>query len=133
MLLILILLSQYSLATVVPVDIYDTYIPSGYDTASNAEVALHLFIPDDCHHWEGYQVTHESPFVHEVRAFLDWQPGFCFRRTLAATKLISLGLLRAGKHQVRFFAKNGTYLEKEMWITAEPITWERNEALLPPH
>jgi hypothetical protein len=98
------------------VDIYDAYVPNGYDINSNVEVAINVFQPDDCHPWSGVLLTQNSPYIHEIRALLKVVPGLCFSKVTPLTKMLSLGRLVAGMHEVRFFKQDGTYIQKELYI-----------------
>ena len=108
--------AQTAPAKQVLIGISDAYVPSGFDSNSDAYVVASGVYPNGCYRWDKADVQHVSATVHEVRSFASVQQGMCLMVLVPFTKDIQLGKLEAGKHQIRFIGGDGTYLEKNMTI-----------------
>ena len=97
------------------VDISSVFVPSGFGDNEPYAVVSGLF-PNSCYRWKSSQVTHVSPFIHEVRATATVRLGMCLMVIVPFTEEASLGKLEAGKHTLRFMGRDGTYIEKSVTV-----------------
>lgn len=100
----------------VSISVQDAYIPSGFDSKSDAFVVVNGYFPNSCYRWERSEVTEKTVNVHEVRSYAMVQPGPCLMMLMPFTKEIHLGQLSSGTHLIHFMGGDGTYLEKKMVI-----------------
>lgn len=100
----------------VAVSVNDAYIPSGFDSNSDAYVVVNGLFPNTCYSMSGAKVASKSATEHEVQTMAKVKPGICIRVFVPFNKEISLGHLSAGKHTVRFLADDGTYFEKVLVV-----------------
>lgn len=100
----------------VMIGVSDAYIPSGFDSNSDAYVVVSGMFPNGCYRWSKAEVSHAGKTVHEVRSFANVQPGMCLMVLVPFNREVQLGQLDSGKHTVRFLNGDGTYLEKQVVI-----------------
>ena len=100
----------------VVVSINDAFIPSGFDTASDAFVVINGLFPNGCYRFRDTAVTHNSVLVHEVRAMATVSEGMCLMVLVPYSKEVQLGKLAAGEHAIRFMNGDGTYWEKRLTV-----------------
>lgn len=100
----------------VAVSVNDVYIPSGFTSASDAYVVVNGLFPNTCYSMSDAKIDHKSATEHEIRTMAKVKPGICIRVFVPFNKEISLGVLGAGKHVVRFLSDDGTYFEKNIVI-----------------
>lgn len=98
------------------VSINDAYIPSGFDTASDAFVVINGLFPNGCYRFKDTAITHNSALVHEVRAMATVSEGMCLMVLVPYSKEVQLGKLAAGEHAIRFMNGDGTYWEKRLTV-----------------
>lgn len=96
------------------IGVSDAYIPSGFDSNSNAYVVASGVFPNSCYSWSRADVKNVSDTEHEVRSYANVKPGMCLMVMVPFNKEIQLGKLITGKHVVRFVNGDGTFLEKEL-------------------
>lgn len=100
----------------VAVGIMDAYIPSGFDSNSDAYVVVNGMFPNSCYSLVDAKVDHKDKITHEVKTMADVRQSICLRVFVPFTKEISLGKLETGKHTVRFVSEDGTAFEKNLNI-----------------
>ena len=100
----------------VMIGISDVFIPSGFDSQSEAYVVVSGIFPNGCYRWSKAEVKHVSKTEHEVRSFATVQPGMCLMVLVPFTKEVSLGTLASGTHKVKFVNGDGTWLERSLVI-----------------
>lgn len=101
----------------VVVSIGDAYIPSGFDSSSDAFVVVNGLFPNGCYRWKGSKVTHDPANPrHEVQSIATVRGGMCIAVLVPFTEEVHLGKLDSGKHTIRFMNGDGTYLEKTLTI-----------------
>ena len=98
------------------VGISDAYIPSGFDTGSDAFVVINGLFPNSCYRFEDARVNHVGPALHEVRAFAEVTEGMCLMVLVPYNREVALGKLEAGDHAVRFINGDGTHWEKRFSV-----------------
>jgi hypothetical protein len=98
----------------VAVSINDAYIPSGFDSTSDAYVVVNGLFPNSCYSLIEPKVSHPTSTTHEVKTMANVKQSICLRVLVPFTKEISLGTLKSGKHVVSFISEDGTSFEKTM-------------------
>lgn len=98
------------------VGLSDAYIPSGFDSKSDAFVVVSGIFPSGCYNWKGAKVEHVGPLLHEVRSYANVFEGICIMVMVPFQKEIQLGKLATGDHSIRFLNGDGTYFEKHLNI-----------------
>ena len=104
------------LTTDVAVGFSDAYVPSGFDSNSEAFVVASGFFPNSCYQWKEALVNHPSETAHEVSAIATVREGTCLMVLMPFTKEIRLGKLSVGVHDIRLLNGDGTYIEKQIHI-----------------
>ncbi|MCX7675079.1 MAG: hypothetical protein N2Z70_04530 [Bdellovibrionaceae bacterium] len=100
----------------VMIGISDVFVPSGFDSQSDAYVVVSGIFPNGCYRWSKAEVKHVSKTEHEVRSFATVQPGMCLMVLVPFTKEVALGTLESGTHKVKFVNGDGTWLEKNLIV-----------------
>ena len=98
------------------IGISDAFVPSGFDSNSDAYVVARGVYPNGCYRWDRSEIQHVSATVHEVRTYATVQQGMCLMVLVPFTRDIQLGRLARGSHQLRFISGDGTYLEKNLKV-----------------
>jgi hypothetical protein len=98
------------------VSINDAYIPSGFDSGSDAFVVINGLFPNSCYRYQDAKVDHVGPALHEVRAYAQVTEGICLMVLVPFSKEVQLGKLASGEHTIRFVNGDGTHWEKKMQI-----------------
>lgn len=100
--------------TIVPVN--DVYIPSGFDSSSDAFVVVSGLFPNSCYKLRDGSVTHIGPMLHEVRAKAFVLEGTCLMVLVPFHKEVQLGKLSTGDHTLRFMNGDNTYMDRHLVI-----------------
>lgn len=100
----------------VVVSIGDVYIPSGFDSASDAFVVVNGLFPNTCYSWKTAAITHLSATDHEIRSIATVKEGICMMMLVPFQHEVQLGRLSRGKHMLRFVGGDGTYVQKQLTI-----------------
>ena len=98
------------------VSINDAFIPSNFDTASDAFVVINGLFPNGCYRFKAATVSHIGASLHEVRALATVSQGMCLMVLVPFSKEVQLGKLSAGEHAVRFMNGDGTFWEKSIQV-----------------
>ncbi len=98
------------------VAINDAYIPSGFDSGSEAFVVVNGLFPNSCYRFTEAKVEHVGPALHEVRAYANVTEGLCLMVLVPYSKEVQLGKLGVGPHAIRFVSSDGTLWEKNLTI-----------------
>lgn len=100
----------------VQVGFSDAYVPSGFDSNSDAFIVANGLFPNGCYRWKEANVSHTSAMNHEVRATATVSQGMCLMVLVPFSKEIRLGKLSVGNHFIRLMNGDGTFLEKQINI-----------------
>ena len=98
------------------VAINDAFIPSGFDSSSEAFAVVNGLFPNSCYRFRTAKVEHVGPALHEVRAYATVTEGLCLMVLVPYSKEVQLGKLSVGKHAIRFVSGDGTFWEKSLTI-----------------
>lgn len=98
------------------VPISDVYIPSGFDSASDAFVVVNGWFPHSCYKLKDITVTHVGPLLHEVTTNALVTEGLCLAVIIPFHREAQLGKLAVGVHSIRFMNGDGAYTEKQLTI-----------------
>lgn len=98
------------------VAISDVYIPSGFDSSSDAFVVVNGLFPHSCYKLKNVKVEHVGAALHEVTTTADVTEGLCLTVMVPFHKEVQLGRLAVGEHKVHFMNGDGTYMEKRLTI-----------------
>lgn len=100
----------------VMIGISDAYVPSGFDSNSDAFVVINGVFPNGCYRYSRSTVTHQDDVTHIVQNYATVQPGMCLMVLVPFTKEVQIGKLPKGSHTIRFLSGDGTYLEKNLKV-----------------
>ena len=100
----------------VVVGVSDAYIPSNFDSSSDAFAVVNGLFPNSCYRLSGAKVEHVGSALHEVTTYANVTQGLCLMVLLPFHKEVGLGKLSVGEHQIRFLNGDGTYLERRLTI-----------------
>lgn len=100
----------------VAVTVSDAYVPSGFDSNSDAYVVVSGLFPNTCYSMSDAKIDNKSATEHVVQTMAKVKPGICIRVFVPFNKEISLGRLSSGTHTVRFVSDDGTYFEKNLIV-----------------
>lgn len=98
------------------VGVSDAYIPSNFDSSSDAFAVVNGLFPNSCYRMSGAKVEHVGSALHEVTTYANVTEGLCLMVMVPFHKEVALGKLNLGEHQIRFLNGDGTYLEKRLTI-----------------
>ncbi|MGE3262759.1 MAG: hypothetical protein AB7K68_13335 [Bacteriovoracia bacterium] len=94
----------------------DVYIPSGFDSSSDAFVVVNGWFPHSCYKLKNVKVENVSDSLQEITTNATVTEGLCLTVIIPFHKEVQLGKLRAGTHTLRFMNGDGTYMEKQLTI-----------------
>ena len=100
----------------VVVSINDAYVPSGFDSYSDAFVVVNGIFPNSCYRLKDTQVEHVGPALHEITTYATVTEGMCLMVLLPFNKEARLGRLQAGEHKLHFMNGDGTYMERSLVV-----------------
>ncbi len=100
----------------VQIGINNVYVPGGFDSTSDAFVVVNGIFPNGCYRWNRADVTHKDTFNHEVKSIASVSQGMCLMVLIPFQKEVQLGHFASGKHSLRFYNGDGTYIEKSMVV-----------------
>jgi len=100
----------------VAIGLNDVYIPSGFDSNSEAYVVASGLFPNGCYKWKNADVKHLEVYSHEIQSYATVSQGLCIMVMVPFNKEIRLGKLAKGSHSIKFLNGDGTYLQKDMKI-----------------
>lgn len=98
------------------ISINDAFIPSGFDSSSDAFVVVNGLFPNSCYRFNEAKVNHVGPALHEVRSYATVTEGLCLMVLVPFSKEVQLGKLVVGEHAIRFVSGDGTYWDKKLTI-----------------
>jgi hypothetical protein len=98
------------------VAISDAYIPSNFDSSSDAFVVINGIFPNSCYRFKEAKLEHSGELLHEVRAQATVTEGLCLMVLVPFSKEVQLGKLAVGKHKIKFVNGDGTFWEKSFVI-----------------
>jgi hypothetical protein len=100
----------------VVVSVSDAYIPSGFDSGSEAFVVVNGLFPNTCYSWKEARIAHVRDTEHEIRAVAVVKPGICMMMLVPFQHEVQLGRLARGTHTLKFVSGDGTYVQKQMIV-----------------
>lgn len=100
----------------VVIGINDVFVPSGFDSESDAYVVVSGIFPNGCYQWKGATVKNVSDLEHEVTSVARVSQGMCIQVLIPFSKDVKLGKLSTGKHTLRFISGDGTFVEKKLTV-----------------
>jgi hypothetical protein len=98
------------------VGVSDAYVPSGFDSNSDAFVVVNGWFPHSCFKLKNVEVSHVGSFLHEVTTKANVTEGLCLTVIIPWHREVQLGKLAAGDHKLHFMNGDGTYMEKHLTI-----------------
>lgn len=98
------------------VGVSDAYVPSGFDTGSDAFVVANGWFQNSCYKLKGIEVNHVGPALHEVTTKANVTEGLCLAVIIPWHREVQLGKLASGTHKIHFLNGDGTYMEKQLVI-----------------
>jgi hypothetical protein len=98
------------------VGVTDAYIPSGFDSNSDAFVVANGWFQNSCYKLKGIEVQHIGPMLHEVTTKANVREGLCPAVIIPWHREVQLGKLAVGTHKVHFMNGDETYMEKQIVI-----------------
>lgn len=98
------------------IGINDVYVPSGFDSSSEAFVVENGLFPNSCYKLKAVEVNHVSPTLHEVTTKANVTEGLCINVIIPYHREVQLGKLVPGTHKVKFLNGDGTYSERQIVI-----------------
>ena len=98
------------------IPVNDVYIPSGFDSGSDAFVVVHGMFPHSCYKLKGVEVDHIGPALHEVTTRANVTEGLCLTVIIPFHREVQLGKLAVGTHKIHFMNGDETYMEKQLTI-----------------
>lgn len=98
------------------ITIADVYIPSGFDSSSDAFVVVNGWFPNSCYKIKNVVVDPKENAIIEISTRATVTEGLCLMVMIPFHKEIQLGKLRVGTHSLRFLNGDGTYMEKQLTI-----------------
>ncbi len=98
------------------VNVNNAYIPSGFDSASDAFVVVSGVFPSGCYQLKNTKVDHIGSALHEVRVIANVFEGSCIMVMVPFQSEAQLGKLSTGEHKINFMSGDGTYFERKLTI-----------------
>lgn len=98
------------------VTVGDVYIPSNFDSSSDAFVVVNGWFPHSCYKIKDIKVEHPSANLHEITTTANVTEGMCLTVIVPFHKEVQLGRLNVGEHTLRFVNGDGSYMEKKLTI-----------------
>ena len=98
------------------VGVTDAYVPSGFDSGSDAFVVENGWFQNSCYKLKGIEVNNVGPALHEVTTKASVTEGLCLAVIIPWHREVPLGKLVVGTHKVHFLNGDGTYMEKQIII-----------------
>ena len=98
------------------IGVSDAYVPSGFDSGSEAFVVENGWFPNSCYKLKSVEVNHVGAALHEVTTKASVTEGLCLAVIIPFHKEVQLGKLALGTHKVHFLNGDGTYFEKQIVI-----------------
>lgn len=98
------------------VTIGDVYIPSNFDSGSDAFVVVNGWFPHSCYKIKDVDVKNLSDKLHEITLTANVTEGMCLTVIVPFHKEVQLGKLSVGTHTLRFMNGEGSYMEKSLTI-----------------
>ncbi|MBY0314875.1 MAG: hypothetical protein K2Q26_05115 [Bdellovibrionales bacterium] len=100
----------------IAIAISDVYIPSGFDSKSEAYVVVNGLFPNTCYTMASAKVEHKTGTEHVIQTIAKVKQAICIRVFVPFNQEISLGVLSEGSHTLRFVADDGTFFEKTLKV-----------------
>lgn len=100
----------------VVIGINDVFVPSGFDSESDAYVVVSGIFPNGCYQWKGVTVKDITNLEHEVTSTARVSQGMCIQVLIPFSKDVKLGKLSTGRHTLRFVSGDGTFVEKNLVV-----------------
>ncbi|MGZ3693947.1 MAG: hypothetical protein ACXWQO_07075 [Bdellovibrionota bacterium] len=94
----------------------DVYIPSSFDSSSDAFVVVNGWFPHSCYKIKDVSVQHINANLHEITTTANVTEGMCLTVIVPFHKEVQLGKLAVGEHKLRFLNGDGSYMEKSLTI-----------------
>lgn len=94
----------------------EAFVPSGFDSQSDAYVVVSGVFPNGCYKYKRSDVDHLSNVTHVVRVIAIVKPGVCPRMLIPFSEEVKLGQLETGKHTIRIVNGDNTYFQKQMTV-----------------
>lgn len=98
------------------IGVTDAYVPSGFDSGSDAFVVANGWFPNSCYKLKGIEVNNVGPALHQVTTKANVTEGLCLAVIIPWHREVQLGKLVVGTHKVQFMNGDGTYMEKQIVI-----------------
>ncbi|HEY8278784.1 MAG TPA: hypothetical protein VIH99_04130 [Bdellovibrionota bacterium] len=98
------------------IGISDVYVPSNFDSRSDAFVVVNGWFPHSCYKLKSVKVDHLGPTLHQVTTVANVTEGLCLTVIIPFHKEVQLGKLNVGEHKIQFMNGDGTYMEKQLTI-----------------
>jgi len=98
------------------VGVNDAYVPSGFDTNSDAFAVVSGLFPNSCYKVKEVQVKNVDAMTHEITTIATVTDGLCLTVIVPFHHEAELGKLAAGTHKLRFVNGDRTFMEKEIVI-----------------
>ena len=98
------------------IGVSDVYVPSNFDSRSDAFVVVSGFFPHSCYKLTEAKVSHVRDNVHEIRIYAEVTEGLCLTVIVPFHKEVQIGKLSVGEHTLRFLSDDGTRMERKITI-----------------
>jgi hypothetical protein len=98
------------------VTVGDVYIPSNFDSNSDAFVVVNGWFPHSCYKIKDIKVEHITANLHEITTTANVTEGLCLTVIVPFHKEVQIGKLAVGEHKLRFINGDGSYMEKTLTI-----------------
>ena len=98
------------------IGINDVYVPSGFDSRSDAFIVANGWFPHSCYKLKGAEVEHVGTALHQVTLKANVTEGLCLTVIIPFHKEVQLGKLVVGEHNIHMMNGDGTYMEKHLTI-----------------